>query len=637
MADFLTHYAFIPPKHQILLSSNWEDVGFLSYTSENDVRDKLTAQGFELPTATHYVKILKRDYAIWNGQYFGIRESFKFPEEFAAQSVAMRELLDEVYAAVMATLSDPNDHQKLFKVIPRLLHMFGLLPSDHPLHSVAFTMTAARKEFFKPWYTTVNNLINDELGSKHLELMMSPSGTGKSTALLALIKALACIFQPDKLVPLYYSFPADSADSTTLRILPSQAILLALSHAGHTDFMMQVPHGDPTKLGNVLTYLPGKKIRCVVVLDEIQNIAKGSAEFAQSASAQLAELQRVTKTVWAIMSSSSLYSYGLLRGSLSEREAELGQLVNFKSVVALQNDKMILRSYYPIHSRKEFERVLGDMINPHLVSYDSTMWSLYTVALQEEPGRAEEEGSIYPMEVEGETAPTTFVIPLACIQSLYAGCGGRLRELNALLGAMKDQAVGASKTELGLPDEKRWHERMTALISELNIAFDTYPKLEQLYGELLDVYSGRMEGEGMEMDLFDLGLVSLADIKLKSIDQALLCLFADAGQLRMEYRSVAGTMIGFPTPNAIIALLVHVGLQARVENTGLTPKDLWVARLVLFSCGIEMETIMNRALVNKAMVKSGAAVFCVDRYDGDHFATELAEVRPPLRLAYSSQ
>ena len=55
----------------------------------------------------------------------------------------------------------------------------------------------------------------------------------------------------------------------------------------------------------------------------------------------------------------------------------MGGLVNYKSVTALKCDRMVTHSCDPTHSREEFERVVGDMVNPHLVDHNSEPWCIY--------------------------------------------------------------------------------------------------------------------------------------------------------------------------------------------------------------------------------------------------------------------
>lgn len=76
--------------------------------------------------------------------------------------------------------------------------------------------------------------------------------------------------------------------------------------------------------------------------------------------------------------------------------------------------------------------------------------------------------------------------------------------------------------------------------------------------------------------------------------------------------------VGFPSANTLVALLG----EHKLLNSDISIEHLWMARLVLKTLGIEMEEVLNKALVSKGIVKGGRTLM-PGRYGGVHLATDV--------------
>ncbi|KAJ3049860.1 hypothetical protein HK097_009149 [Rhizophlyctis rosea] len=493
----------------------------------------------------------------------------------------------------------------LSKSLPRIIHSFGQ-PGSSLGPWLEFVMTAARRGAMRIWIRYFENMAEGNAAglNKKLHLLVGQPGVGKTTLLAAITQALLCRFPSTTLLPCYFSYREDAQRN----ILPSELIHLTLCRAGLLNPLETFL--QPEELHEVLSYIQSKQISIVLVLDEVQEVAKWSQEEAVlKFSEQLGLLQRTAAAIMTICSGSSVYCAKLLTGKLTAEGVQFGGFISYHAWKSLEHEKIYSLPYLPISSQGEFAEVVQNMVNPEYVDYDSALWSLEQMVVGD-PMDVDEEDS----DTEASDRPLSYAVSDQILSALFSASGGKLRGLSIIIGGMRDP-VGR---QLKAPRDTDVQQLRANQIESLRSMNAAHPYASAILDHLFNGTCALLSSEKLSnVDLFDLPMLDAA--LLKGASQAQLITLADAGHLKIDFDGFgAVSRVGFPSANTLVALLN----EHKLLNSNLTVEHLWMARLVLKTLGIEMEEILNQALVDKPLARGGISL-SPGSYNGISLATDV--------------
>ncbi|KAJ3277541.1 hypothetical protein HK104_003215, partial [Borealophlyctis nickersoniae] len=367
-------------------------------------------------------------------------------------------------------------------------------------------------------------------------------------------------------------------------------------------------------LSSVVREVQNKNLRVVLVLDEIQDVARWSdGEKARGVNRQLHELQNMCSDVVVITSGSSVFTSRLLFNYLDNEAIRVGEFAGYAHWRKLDRQKAVSLVYTPIFDHAEFERVVNAILNPTYIDYDSSLWSLENVDEADGELKQTEKGS-EEGESEYPTAkPQRIMIPESAINILYSSTGGTLNGLDTLI----KRHIDVAHNRVRVPTPEEIHQRLISDIEEFRYKCEMNPGLEPLYDQLFDAVTAKCSGNFIQdYDLFSLPAVNVR--VFENITAGQIALFADAGLIQAEFESYGiVTEVRPSSPNLLVVMMA----ERKMLHSSLRVEDMWVARLVLQTVGIEIESVLNKALVGKTLTDaSEAAVVTIPQYDEEYFS-----------------
>ncbi|KAJ3036354.1 hypothetical protein HK097_003860, partial [Rhizophlyctis rosea] len=242
----------------------------------------------------------------------------------------------------------------------------------------------------------------------------------------------------------------------------------------------------------VAEYIRKVNVRVVLVLDEIQDIAKiPDLDTVRAASVQLYELQELFGSgIFMIATGSSLFVPHLFQKTLPA-----SQHIYFAGHTAFQSaqwDKLTAMHYYPIFRQTDFTVAVKSMVNPQAVDYRSADWSLEGLISGGGSELAGGGGGVVVMDVEGGisdsedegVAPETLEIRDEMLSMLFALSGGVMRQLDHHVQQLR--MLAREKPELPMPSVDARKESIRTDVELSRKEIDAQPQLLQIYDAIFD-------------------------------------------------------------------------------------------------------------------------------------------------------